>query len=245
MLGLSLGCEGSTNKAIPPFNPLDLSPTLFLDAQNPAGNGIIPANGSIITNWIDLSGNGYSFTASTEDNEPIYLHNQMNGYNVISLDGLNAFFAGNDYIDYIDEPISFFCISSAITGAATTTIFCHGQVGDDSWEFSNTNISLYEYTRFGIASYQSVLTWPAGYSSPSFLYDGATTMTFYKNGANPDSVTVAGPGTFNDVMSVGRYVGAPIQFWEGNINCIFLKYGSLSVSQVAQMHAWANARLGI
>lgn len=245
MLGISFGVDASTNKGIPPpaFNPLDLSPLVLLDAQNPAGNGVIPPDSSFLSAWIDLSGNGNDFIAGISS--PLYFHNQMNGNNVVSFDGLGMYLESPG-IDYTSgTPISFFCISSSITGAGTTTIFCHGQVGDDGWEFSNTNISLYEYTRFGIASYQSVLTWSASYSSPSFLYDGATTMTFYKNGANPDAVTVSGPGTFNDIMTIGRYVGALIQFWKGNINFIFLKYGSLTSEQLAQMHAWANARLGI
>jgi len=45
------------------FNPTLISGcALWLDGADPAGTGVIPANGSTVTTWVDKSGNGYNFT---------------------------------------------------------------------------------------------------------------------------------------------------------------------------------------
>ena len=37
--------------------------SLWLDSQDPAGTGMAPANGAIVSSWVDKSGNGYNGTA--------------------------------------------------------------------------------------------------------------------------------------------------------------------------------------
>lgn len=62
------------------FNPLSLSPALWLDA---ADTSTITASSGDVSQWNDKSGNGYNFTQSTAANQPKTGTATKNGYNVI------------------------------------------------------------------------------------------------------------------------------------------------------------------
>jgi hypothetical protein len=47
------------------FNPIDVPGCqLWLDGADPAGTGVLPANGANVATWVDKSGNGYNATAN-------------------------------------------------------------------------------------------------------------------------------------------------------------------------------------
>lgn len=66
------------------FNPLDLSPTVWLDAAD--ATTITESSGSV-SQWNDKSGNGYNVTQGTGANQPTTGTRTQNGLNVIDFDG--------------------------------------------------------------------------------------------------------------------------------------------------------------
>jgi len=55
------------------FNPTSITGcSLWLDGADPAGNGVVPANGTSITSWVDKSGKGQTITQATTGNRALY-----------------------------------------------------------------------------------------------------------------------------------------------------------------------------
>lgn len=61
--------------------------SLWLDGADPAGNGVIPANGTSITSWVDKSLSGNTCTNSSSANSPVLYSNILNGKPVLSFTG--------------------------------------------------------------------------------------------------------------------------------------------------------------
>lgn len=79
-----------------PFSPLDLSPTLWLDASDET---TITESGGAVSQWDDKSGNGNDLTQGTASLQPTTGTNTINGLNVIHYDNdsmrsLNIAFTG-------------------------------------------------------------------------------------------------------------------------------------------------------
>ena len=54
----------------PYFSPTSIGGcALWLDGADPAGNGVIPANGSTVSTWVDKSGNSKN---GSQVNNPTY-----------------------------------------------------------------------------------------------------------------------------------------------------------------------------
>jgi hypothetical protein len=66
--GISLSTRHPFNSIRPflrRFNPVDIPGcALWLDGADPAGTGVIPANGATVSTWVDKSGNGRNATAN-------------------------------------------------------------------------------------------------------------------------------------------------------------------------------------
>ena len=70
------------------FNPTSITGcTLWLDGADPAGNGVIPANGTSITSWIDKSLSGNTCSNASSANSPVLFSSILNGKPVLSFTG--------------------------------------------------------------------------------------------------------------------------------------------------------------
>jgi len=76
------------------FNPTLISGcTLWLDGADPAGNGVVPANGATVSSWVDKSGNG--LTVSAASSQPTYSTNAANRLGTVSFNGSQSLTAGS------------------------------------------------------------------------------------------------------------------------------------------------------
>lgn len=74
----------------PGFNPLNVPGcVLWLDGNDPAGDGIKPADGSSINLWADKSTKGYDFSQSSGANQPTFTLNAVNSLSSLTFDGDN------------------------------------------------------------------------------------------------------------------------------------------------------------
>jgi len=70
------------------FNPTLISGcSLWLDGADPAGNGVIPANGTSITSWVDKSLSGNTCSNASSANSPVLFSSILNGKPVLSFTG--------------------------------------------------------------------------------------------------------------------------------------------------------------
>ena len=67
------------------FKPTDISGCqLWLDGADPAGTGVVPSNGTVLTSWIDKSGNAKNATGV---NSPTVVTSAINSKSVVSYNG--------------------------------------------------------------------------------------------------------------------------------------------------------------
>jgi hypothetical protein len=79
---------------------------LWLDGADPAGNGVIPANNTIITSWVDKSNSGNTCTNSTSANAPVFKTNITNGLPVLSFTGPGT--SGTTTSQWLDNTVMTF-----------------------------------------------------------------------------------------------------------------------------------------
>jgi hypothetical protein len=78
----------------PYFTPTSIAGCqLWLDGADPAGNGVIPANGATVSTWVDKSGNG--LTVSAASSQPTYSTNAVNSLGTVSFNGSQSLNAGS------------------------------------------------------------------------------------------------------------------------------------------------------
>jgi hypothetical protein len=80
--------------ANPFFSPTQISGCqLWLDGADPAGNGVIPANGATVSTWADKSGNG--LTVSAASSQPTYSTKVVNNLGTVAFNGSQSLTAGS------------------------------------------------------------------------------------------------------------------------------------------------------
>jgi hypothetical protein len=68
--------------------------SLWLDAADPAGTGVLPSNGTTVATWVDKSGNGKHGTSIGNAGSTTWTTNGLNGYPTIAFDGATGSYAG-------------------------------------------------------------------------------------------------------------------------------------------------------
>jgi len=118
---------------------------LWMDGKDPAGNGVVPANGPVAA-WIDKSGNGFNGTAGTST--PVY--NSTNGF---SFDGTASAGTGQTFVMPLGSfpynnagngSYSFFVVAQYATSSTNGGIFTAGSGTNNSFSVvsaSNTKVS--------------------------------------------------------------------------------------------------------
>lgn len=114
------------------FNPLSLSPALWLDASD---TSTITESGGAVSQWDDKSGNDYHATQSTGANQPTTGTRTQNGLNALDFDG-----AGDNLeIDYSglfstpDSTNSIFIVWKTDDTAADQRVFTGFVSGSSRW----------------------------------------------------------------------------------------------------------------
>jgi hypothetical protein len=105
------------------FSPRQISGlVVWLDGADPAGNGVIPANGSTISTWTDKSGNGNNGTAV---NTPTYT---LSSKGVATSSG--AYFTlPNGAFPFNDSSYTYFFVFTTTTTGSVNSLFGGGVPG--------------------------------------------------------------------------------------------------------------------
>lgn len=109
----------SGRNILPPTNflPTNLAGCqLWLDASDPNGNGVLPANGASIPSFFDKSGNGRNATQGTPASQPTYTTNIQNGLGGIRFNGTNSCF---NIPNFTTVPYTIFLVCRFLTTGGT------------------------------------------------------------------------------------------------------------------------------
>ena len=117
------------------FQPTQISGcTVWLDGADPNGNGIIPANGSSVSSWVDKSSNG--MTVSAASSLPTYSTAIQNGLGALTYNGTQNLTTGNVLASKFagnTVNLTLFCVfsfSNTVTGSTYASPFCWANAGD-------------------------------------------------------------------------------------------------------------------
>jgi len=223
------------------FNPLSLSPAIWLDASDAStlydatvGGSLVAANGAI-ARWEDKSGNARHATQSTGVSQPLRKTSIQNGKDVVRLDGAN----------------DFFTIPAEITPTAVTIFIVQDTTGDSMFlspQADNRQIRIGQgggnvlSTYDGAANPQSTaLTVARGTCSLVLYKKSGSTVSFYENGA------AKGTGTNNDIKIGTLFAGAGGggDFINGDISELLIYPTALADADREAVETYLNSKWAI
>lgn len=85
------------------FNPRQIpNLALWLDGNDPAGNGIKPGNATSIATWDDKSGNGFNFTQVAGTLQPLYVNPSVGNNGAMKFNGANNYMDGAGFVPLLN-----------------------------------------------------------------------------------------------------------------------------------------------
>ncbi len=235
---------------------------LWLDASDPNGNSVLPANGTTITSWKDKSGNNkhtYLYNSGSGYVSPVYYQNQINGKGVIRFTRGSSGIIGSGYAAPLDI--------RAMTNPEVTmfTVYKQGtRVGDQAvWGCDNGGFDRFFFssrvTDFDKGSVS------IGNSSP-FLVDvtGAGQLGTVKcltavyskaGGAGGSAIYFNGQlvTSFTDYTTLGTDALADVRvgldgddnFYNGDIAEMIIYNRKLTACEITQVNRYLNTKYGV
>jgi hypothetical protein len=224
---------------------------LWLDAADPAGTGIAPANGSIISSWIDKSGTGNN---GTSYGNPTFVTSAFNGKPSISFNGSTQRFVGA--ITNTGNTVSVFAVVSMNSGGqwgriCSLAVTNNYDGGVSSLYFiplirSSTNQSIQSgrYQGSGNVNVGPVaITYNVPFQAASIV--NGTTNILYLNG------TSAGSGSSTGNFGYTAYgIGAQPsdfqpEYFQGFISEIIIYNTALTTTQRQQIEGYLAWKWGL
>jgi len=157
---------------------------MWLDASNA---GSITSSGGAVSQWNDLSGNGYHVVNSIAANKPTTGAATLNGLNVLTFDG-GDYLITNSAVS-VAQPCTIFVVGKWTSGAANTRYLGHR--GSDNFQFING---------------QAISATSSIYAGTGFVSSGGTagSDTWYIHGA-----IVNGASTYTTANATNGSTGNP------------------------------------
>jgi hypothetical protein len=226
----------TTIKHTLPFDPRSIAGcSLWFDGADVNGNGTNPANGALVTTWIDKSGNGRNATASAAAT-----YNVSNKAIVFN----NSFYT-TSYLANPTNETGFYVFLTTSSGGPQMIL------GTNS---GGREIAIYNNgNQFGVIN--SLVAWgaltPGGTITTNTLYlatsqiSSGTSTSISLNGALSFSGSVTVPAFTNGVLtSLGREAGTNFPFL-GNVYEIILFNVLLTTSQRQQVEGYLAWKWGV
>ena len=243
------------------FTPLDLSPTLWVDASD---TSTITEVAGAVSQIDDKSGNSRNFTQATAAAQPTTGANTQNGLNVLTFDGDGHFLthdAGSDIIDL--SPMTTFMVlydnNSSQTGSRFRRALAMRRSAQLASDFQTPNFLLYknDSTRaMGIIS-RAISTGTITYTNEqwftatikasatggSLQIDDGSPLTTASNNA-PDNMRYVRIGA---TASSGGNPPAPTiaavpEYWGGFVAELIIYNATLTDTQITEVRNYLNVK---
>ena len=253
MIGLDLGLwRGQATS----FNPLSISPLLWLDASDPSTlytdsglTTLVSADGDPVGGWLDKSGNTRHATQASGTNKPAYKTAIKNGLSSIRFDGVNDVLSSSQFaLSGTASRWAFFVYQDKNT---TSGLIQHGTSdANENFDYYRINTTTW-YSDIGTAS--------GPYAQPSFT----STNRFYLmgivwtrpsttsivnawiNGVN-STPTVSGstatPNTASQIFQVGK---SNLVFYNSDLCELIYGESTLTAQNTADVLGYLNTKWGV
>jgi hypothetical protein len=213
----------------------------------------IAVSGSNVTQWNDLSGNGFHATQATGTRQPLSGTRTINGKNALDFDGTNDFLINAGIASSFtgeDKPYTIFMVSTSDTTAGTLTSWSIASTSDGRNRiFTNGNALISGDN----ANTEVALTITGSYNTNNqFLTWRSSGLNFtgYINTTLTNTGTAYNQGTINlNTASIGTLRNSDfsngVQFWNGLIGEVIYYNRQLTTDEVALVHGYLGSRWGI
>jgi len=215
---------------------------LWLDGADPAGNGVVPANNTAVTTWVDKSGNANNGTSGSA----YFLIDSAGGY--INFTGSQTYTITNPNI-VVNQYFTIFVIEQLQNYTGGEAAFMGGSGS------TNANLHMRYYNgnaiKFGFFSNDldaSVTAFFTNATQPiriwSFSFT-ASSRVIYLNG------TSIGSDTNNTQLSgwAGATIGAMVpyggQYYNGKMREVMIYSGTMATTQRQQVESYLAQKWGL
>jgi hypothetical protein len=241
------------------FTPLQVPGcTVWLDGADPNGNGILPANGSAVSSWVDKSSNG--MTVSAASSQPTYSRGLQNGLGVLTFDGTKNLTTGNVLASkFAGNTVNFtmFCMvsfSNTVTGATYASPFCWANGGG----VPRIALSVGNNADGVMMDVGANVIGRTTFSVPPPTFDNTFYMfSYFKNGVNTqlnlngsnkattNNQDITQFGSSNYAFNVGNGYANSAYFMRGNVGEILFYNSTLSTQNFQLIEGYLAWKWGL
>ena len=234
-----------------PFSPLDLSPTLWVDASDET---TITESGGAVSQWDDKSGNGYHLTQATGTSQPTTGSRTINGLNALDFDGTNDFMTAGDVINVQTGGITILAVAQLDTTSGGDTIVSKDPTSPNTGAYqllaraasSSKAAALFRESSTILAEQTINNT-----STDAEIYamrlqrDTTDGLELFRNGSVVASATTTGTTSYNNGTSffVGKV--SVLNYFEGSIAEIIVVKSALTPQQMSDTETYLANKWGI
>ena len=186
------------------FTPLQIQSgtcQLWLDGSDPAGTGIAPANGTVLTSWIDKSGKSKNATGI---NSPTVVTSAVNSLSVVSYNGSSYSYSSIAAGSFSSGMVIF--IVYKVNGSVTYCAPITRSIGNMGYPIDQYNGVRYMGSSGGIAGGGSSWSHASATSTTLFTQIILTSGNVLSEYVNGTSATVTGSFPYSDAASF-VYIG--------------------------------------
>lgn len=230
------------------FDPLDLSPSLWLDASDAAS---ISSSAGAVSQWADLSTNGRHANQSSASAKPTTGTVTIGGVNALSFDGGDSLLtAPAQFVSASDGAFTAFAVVKFNTTSGTASIIdCDDEVVPRHNQMIRRDTTNVQSVRIQGGVVVDAAGTAVGTSAPYVLTarQAATTLETWVNGSSNGSSALTGTSaTGTQALAVGFHnLDAGWQFLNGHIAEIILYPSALSPTDRAAVEAYLSAKWGV
>ena len=227
------------------FIPTQISGcVLWLDGADPAGNGVIPANGASITTWTDKSGLGNNATGGVS---PTFNTSGINSKGTVSFNGTNSYLNSADL--FSNRSFSIFIIIRRQASISSQTGILAGTQFNTNMNLhfvfrSSTNLALGFYANdLDYVSFTNYTGNPE--TEPAYLIQAtyiSGTRILYVNGNQVASDTNTTNLSSQVGALIGQYNGT---YYNGFIGEICILNGAPNSTSRQQIEAYLAQKWGL
>jgi len=218
-------------------------------------------NGSTVSGWADMSGEGNNFAQATASLQPALTANGIGGRPGISFDGTSDQINGPSFYGLLSDPADwtiFAAVGSGWTwGPSIYAYYGRGVVGAPvglgSWFYAS--VTSEAGPGFGVGYWDNpALTHRIGYEDSasegenvvlSFVSDSSN-LTTSVNGSAGSTTAGGGPGVGSSAttLQIGKGNGN-LLYWDGSISEVLIFDGTLSGDEIKQVEQYLGDRYNI
>lgn len=230
------------------FLPQDLGVNTVWDAANPAGNLIIPADGTALSSISDLGLNGNTVVQATGTNQPIFKKNIVNGQNVFRFSGNQyASIAGGSGNNY-NGPLSVFAIG--MTTAATTLQHFLSKTPNPSTGGYGIGCNASSQADMTVWLVQDIVGSSTLWVNNTFqvlgvVYKSDNSVDFYKNRSFIQNVAGVATTASTAPFVFGAKTSSGVDQWSGDFSAVFIAFRQFATWEINAMLNYCCCRIGI